>query len=1643
MSETNDLIINGLVLDNHVQSIKIQKQNINSYFSTLRQSTPTGIRSGKANVIVSIDMAFPNHYEIDSVLAPLIAHFKISPFVQLQSDHIASTVLTEETDHLIMAATLNNLSIHTRPGEPESLYATLDLLWFNYAPYSRDFNFKTLVPQATKTRLISDSNLYRETFDKILSGVSLLSGVNMDTDLTYNEYVKHVIPVDSSVKEEDIQDIGKNLHFVDSSHIYFKGGRNKMERETSAKLKHVARAFFNKTGKQLPINNMFLSVLDVDFFYDETGKTLKDHQAGTAFDIVLYDREVETYGGRLSEGFLRKRSLTRDEYDLFVNIADEFFVPSSSNYNSDGSWHFQSKMISASQTKLIEQNHVFGDPKAGRDKGNITTHREYIAKLHEFYGTMKDQNLEPTRRRGIYKRPVTIKIKADDTQIAITGINVSLQNSITTIPIIGYEYPTHQYLGGKHVKVAFSMEGLKGDKINSIKRVLNTINSNALNFRGVEKSNILTISNPIVRMIGASEVLVDTFESSTVPGAPEIESLNFLATEYNVTPREDLNQEKIATSGEIIEDAFTVLKRYISGSGVSVGASFSKASIATPGIRASYPDTGINASVAGHVSKLTKFMNNLIEDLNSATYSDIENIGSLRGLIDLVKPKLIKRASKEELAAMGFETPLESRKKSRSGMAAYFDVDSYGDIPFEIEEAEPGAPEFKEKSEFHAANEEKYWRIIALAYNSLADMFWDMVSDGTINGNEAFKDVKRKMMNMESQSATQCYPDLNLSSIHQEPDYFFWNEDSDGMQDNAIIEAAREHVENAKQSYKDFETKIPGGLDALYFDAYDTHINDATSEKTGGEEYGIASNDKNSRPTTYNDEADENKVFASRVKLTHNFQLGTGSEDKAETTVSGMMDAAIESTKNKTHTMRRAFPAYKLYFIEEDEDERWNLLPRISFDDYFGYDSVQDIRLIKSRKVPADLCIIKLTNLSGKLTDTPYYNANSPSKFFEGGRATEGTIRENPMDSLVLRPGQRIQLRMGYSNNPDNLDITFNGQITEVSGTDVVTIVCQSYATELVSHIKGMEEVEKVSGFTWNKYTGSLLANLLHADEVIHFGTKKRNIFSHMLFGTSKNLGSSGNTLYGTNFDPRDDNIFPPHPNTYTGITKGDTFYSKLDYKFHYTTIWDVLKEMELRHPGWIASPVPYGGRMTMFFGIPSMGYWYRPETMAEYMENSGKRKELKGRESKLEGIVRKAESFFGDKRALQVPEQLFEETAAERVDLAKNRVQPFRNYHFLSDKVNIVANNIALSSDAYNAVKVQYTEDVLDDMDEQGNVNWRTKNIFELKADMDIRDNNVNLLFSQQPNCEQEDMAARYAQGLLLRHLKDVYTGSITILGDASVKPYDTCFISDEYTDMFGPVEVERVVHHFSQEAGFITEITPDLCVSGNNYAISTSWDVMKQFFSFKTMMLMGIPFGAGAMFSRGVIRSIKAGHNKAYNYTVGTVYPGAKSAFNSTASLYKDMGAGGMLSAAASTAKKKAQDVSIPGIKKVFQNHKQKLNLDESGGALSYVYSAMQFVLGNLPQARIAQATVVAASILATILTVKLIKYTNQRQPILIHPLMVNKVPYLSGVDGFRQNGVISSLSNKWDVAKGDFGDAISDLKSALEDLKNGTGL
>ena len=70
-------------------------------------------------------------------------------------------------------------------------------------------------------------------------------------------------------------------------------------------------------------------------------------------------------------------------------------------------------------------------------------------------------------------------------------------------------------------------------------------------------------------------------------------------------------------------------------------------------------------------------------------------------------------------------------------------------------------------------------------------------------------------------------------------------------------------------------------------------------------------------------------------------------------------------------------------------------------------------------------------------------------------------------------------------------------------------------------------------------------------------------------------------------------------------------------------------------------------------------------------------------------------------------------------------------------------------------------------------------------------------------------------------------------VLGNPRIRPWDICILRDEYNDMIGPVEVEAVVHMFSHETGFLTEIKPNAVVMSNEIS---SYPVLS---ALQTMMM------------------------------------------------------------------------------------------------------------------------------------------------------------------------------------------------------------
>jgi murein DD-endopeptidase MepM/ murein hydrolase activator NlpD len=310
-------------------------------------------------------------------------------------------------------------------------------------------------------------------------------------------------------------------------------------------------------------------------------------------------------------------------------------------------------------------------------------------------------------------------------------------------------------------------------------------------------------------------------------------------------------------------------------------------------------------------------------------------------------------------------------------------------------------------------------------------------------------------------------------------------------------------------------------------------------------------------------------------------------------------------------------------------------------------------------------------------------------------------------------------------------------------------------------------------------------------------------------------------------------------------------------YKMEHTTIWDVFHEMSLRHPGWVYAVRPYGNRFrcTMFFGVPSQRYWSRPANnefvlrsirLAEMLEANEtisleQFKMLYGevipeRGTNVNEAMDKILNIVhtdGTKRGLdsQQIQDIFKRTSEkfltgvalkEYVQTLQLRFTPFRRYHLIDSDVNLVWNGIMGTENAmYNGVAVTYR----DEDDEHGNDNVPRTQLF--KAHPFIPEYKLRVLpLSDYSNCRGFGMAMRYAMGSLMHTMKDMYRGELIILGNARIRPWDMAILIDNYNDMVGPVEVEQVVHNFSHQTGWITEVKPSAVVFGNEIS---SWPVLE----------------------------------------------------------------------------------------------------------------------------------------------------------------------------------------------------------------------
>lgn len=159
-------------------------------------------------------------------------------------------------------------------------------------------------------------------------------------------------------------------------------------------------------------------------------------------------------------------------------------------------------------------------------------------------------------------------------------------------------------------------------------------------------------------------------------------------------------------------------------------------------------------------------------------------------------------------------------------------------------------------------------------------------------------------------------------------------------------------------------------------------------------------------------------------------------------------------------TMDRVYPTFKLFFLQSDSP-MWN-----SFDDFYTYDAVSDISVVESKHAASKTAVIKLSNVTSKLTNKPYNDLLN-----EGDEPLQGK-------NINIKVGAEIMILMGYGGDYRQLRMKFKGAITEIRPGVIMEITAQSWGAGLLNRVGKVGGV-KHSALQGATTLGSVILDIL------------------------------------------------------------------------------------------------------------------------------------------------------------------------------------------------------------------------------------------------------------------------------------------------------------------------------------------------------------------------------------------------------------------------------------------------------------------------------------------------------------------------------------------------------------------------------------
>ena len=599
----------------------------------------------------------------------------------------------------------------------------------------------------------------------------------------------------------------------------------------------------------------------------------------------------------------------------------------------------------------------------------------------------------------------------------------------------------------------------------------------------------------------------------------------------------------------------------------------------------------------------------------------------------------------------------------------------------------------------------------------------------------------------------------------------------------------------------------------------------------------------------------------------------TGNQEKAykenyNTSVQTLMTSFVNQCEySGKGRLVKAFPTYLFCIV--DEDGNW-LDGRKLWANYYALRSVADIQVASYNDSPVSTATITVTNSYGNLDTLPpnafYYSPANDSEYNKfqqimykwfgmlpgfGPKLTQTLVDQKNIiyDSMQIRAGSRMHLRMGYGSDPLSLPIVMNGYISDLQVGDITQFVCVSDGVELTNAIIS-DNPKDVNGIFQAQESSNVCIDLITSRQAVwlnrvnnkwgepnkfgieHFGLYMSehidfiptvhlpeievgdNIIANSFENTVNINGDIIETMVnavGTtseailnlgrgvadNFikawrEIQYDMVKNIYRSSYSGsLAMYSPFWGFADneknfcFNLYNKTPWDAIVMATMNAPEYIGMPMYHQFESRLFFGLP----WF----LVKYRYNL-------------------------------INGELYEEAKA------------YAQCHFIDSLSEIIDNQMVTTSrDVCTNSIIMYT---LGHSPKASPTLYSDKSINFSQQSTKIFDSSVsqNIIGPDQIyEWIQIDIgkqaACRTGVTQLLWNWSKAYQGDIILLGDAGINPDDYIYLNDRFNNLTGLCTARTVIHSLSAKTGFITTINPGMIgmsTEQNSQALTTLTNII-----------------------------------------------------------------------------------------------------------------------------------------------------------------------------------------------------------------------